>query len=36
MRQSSFETHSYEAEIKRSDAAFAEYYGEYKEKYLLP
>lgn len=36
MRQSSFETHSYEAELKRSDAAFAELYGEYREKYTLP
>ena len=35
MRQSSFESHSYEAELKRSDAMFAELYGEYREKYRL-
>ena len=35
MRQSSFESHSYEAELKRSDALFAELYGEYREKYRL-
>ena len=36
MRASNFETHSYEAELKRSDAQFAELYGEYREKYTLP
>jgi phosphate:Na+ symporter len=36
MQQSSFESHSYEAELKRSDAVFAELYGEYREKYRLP
>ena len=36
MRQSSFETHSYEAELKRSDAYFAELYGEYRDTYALP
>ena len=36
LRQSSFETHSYEAEIKRSDALFSELYGEYSKKYALP
>ena len=36
MQRSSFETHSYEAELKRSDAQFKELYGEYREKYALP
>lgn len=36
MRSSSFETHSFEAELKRSDAFFSELYGEYSEKYTLP
>jgi len=36
MRSSSFETHSFEAELKRSDALFSELYGEYSEKYTLP
>ena len=36
MRSSSFETHSYEAELKRSDAQFSELYSEYRDKYALP
>ena len=36
MHQSSFETHSYEAELKRSDALFSALYGEYAGKYTLP
>lgn len=35
MRTSSFETHSFEAELKRSDALFSEYYDEYSKKYTL-
>ena len=35
MRQSSFETHSFEAELKRNDAMFSELYGEYAKKYAL-
>ncbi len=34
-KTSSFETHSFEAELKRSDALFSEYYGEYADKYSL-
>ena len=35
MRTSSFETHSFEAELKRSDALFNELYQAYAEKYVL-
>ncbi len=35
MRNSSFETHSFEAELKRSDARFNELYHEYSNKYAL-
>ena len=35
MRASSFETHSFEAELKRTDAFYAELYGEYSAKYAL-
>ena len=35
MRMSSFETHSFEAELKRSDAQFDELYHEYARKYAL-
>ena len=35
MRASSFETHSFEAELKRTDAFYAELYGEYSAKYSL-
>ena len=36
MHRSSFETHSYEAELKRSSALYSTLYGEYAEKYTLP
>ena len=35
MRASSFETHSFEAELKRTDAFYAELYGEYSARYSL-
>ena len=35
LRNSSFESHSFEAELKRSDALFSELYGEYSKKYSL-
>ena len=35
MRNSTFETHSFEAELKRNDAMFSELYGEYAQKYAL-
>ena len=35
MRQGNFESHSYEAELKRSDPRFAELYGEYRNKYCI-
>ena len=35
MRMSSFETHSFEAELKHSDAQFGEFYAEYAKKYTL-
>ena len=35
MRNSTFETHSFEAELKRSDARFNELYHEYSDKYAL-
>ena len=35
MRASSFETHSFEAELKRTDVFYAELYGEYSARYSL-
>ena len=35
MRTSTFETHSFEAELKRSDEHFSELYEEFKRKYAL-
>ena len=35
MRSSSFETHSFEAELKRNDALFSELYEQYSKKYTL-
>lgn len=35
MRTSTFETHSFEAELKRSDALFSELYEEYSKKYAV-
>ena len=35
MRMSTFETHSFEAELKRTDQHFGEFYEEYKRKYAL-
>ena len=35
MRTSTFETHSFEAELKRTDQHFGEFYEEYKRKYAL-
>ncbi len=35
MRNSSFETHSFEAELKRNDALFSELYREYTAKYAM-
>ena len=35
MRNSNFETHSFEAELKRSDAHFSELYDAYAQKYAL-
>ena len=35
MRQSSFETHSFEAELKRNDSRFSDLYSEYTQKYTL-
>ncbi len=36
MRQATFESHSFEAELKRNDALYSELYQEYRKKFALP